>query len=141
MGRGLYNEIYNAYLIYGYYIDNSSNNYGFIYLVDGELNEIQMITEFCKWNKISFITALNQDENNNIYGLTFSIGQYDMISKVLLFNNIFASGLISGNYEAILRNDYIIPINYNQAPYRQNRIIKSPDGAYYIFLMKIVKKE
>ena len=137
----LYNEAYNAYLIYGYYIDNSSNYYGFIYLVDGELNEIQMITEFDSGTKLFPITALNQDENNNLYGLTFSIGQYDMISKVLLFNNIFASGLISGNYEAILRNDYIIPYHYNQAPYRQNRIIKSPDGATYYIIFNEDSKE
>lgn len=137
----LYNEVYNAYLIYGYYIDNSSNNYGFIYLVDGELNEIQMITTFASGTKLFPITALNQDENNNLYGLTFSIGEYDMISKVLLFNNIFASGLISGNYEAILRNDYIVPYHYNQAPYRQNRIIKSPDGATYYIIFNEDSKE
>ena len=65
----LYNEVYNAYLIYGYYIDNSSNNYGFIYLVDGDLNEIQMITTFASGTKLFPITALNQDENNNLYGL------------------------------------------------------------------------
>lgn len=137
----LYNEVYNAYLIYGYYIDNSSNYYGFIYLVDGELNEIQMITTFASGTKLFPITALNQDENNNLYGLTFSVGQYDMISKVLLFNNIFASGLISGEYEVILRNDYVVPYNYSQAPYRQNRIIKSPESAtYYIILDKDSKE-
>lgn len=137
----LYNEVYNAYLIYGYYIDNSSNYYGFIYLVDGELNEIQMITTFASGTKLFPITALNQDENNNLYGLTFSVGQYDMISKVLLFNNIFASGLISGNYEAILRNNYIVPYNYSQAPYRQNRIIKSPESATYYIILDEDSKE
>ena len=129
----LYNEMYEEYLIYGYYKDTSDNYYGFIYLVDSNLNEIQMITEFASGTKLYPITALNQAEDNNIYGLTFAIGEYDMISKVLLLNNIFASGLISGEYEVILRNDYVIPYHYNQAPYRQNRIIKSPDGAtYYI---------
>lgn len=137
----IYNEMYNEYLIYGYYIDNENKYYGFIYLVDNNLNEIQMITEFSSGSKLFPITALNQDENNNLYGLTFNIGEYEMISKVLLFNNIFASGIISGNYEAILRNDYIIPYHYNQAPYRQNRIIKSPESATYYIIFNEDSKE
>lgn len=137
----IYNEMYNEYLIYGYYIDNESKYYGFIYLVDNNLNEIQMITEFSSGSKLFPITSLNQDENNNLYGLTFSIGEYEMISKVLLFNNIFSSGIISGNYEAILRNDYIIPYHYNQAPYRQNRIIKSPESATYYIIFNEDSKE
>lgn len=137
----IYNEMYNEYLIYGYYIDNESKYYGFIYLVDSNLNEIQMITEFSSGSKLFPITSLNQDENNNLYGLTFSIGEYEMISKVLLFNNIFSSGIISGNYEAILRNDYIIPYHYNQAPYRQNRIIKSPESATYYIIFNEDSKE
>lgn len=137
----LYNEMYEEYLIYGYYKNTSDNYYGFIYLVDSNLNEIQMITEFASGTKLFPITALNQAEDNNIYGLTFSIGEYDMISKVLLLNNIFASGLISGEYEVILRNDYVIPYHYNQAPYRQNRIIKSPDGATYYIIFNEDGKE
>ena len=137
----IYNEIYESYLIYGYYQDTSENYYGFIYLVDSDLNEIQMITEFASGTKLFPITALNQDENNNMYGLTYSIDAVEMTSKVLLFNNIFASGQATGVYKAILRNDYIVPYNYNQAPYRQNRITKSPDGATYYIVLSEDNKE
>ena len=137
----IYNEIYESYLIYGYYKDTSENYYGFIYLVDSDLNEIQMITEFASGTKLFPITALNQDENNNMYGLTYSIDAVEMTSKVLLFNNIFASGQATGVYKAILRNDYIVPYNYNQAPYRQNRITKSPDGATYYIVLSEDNKE
>lgn len=137
----IYNEIYESYLIYGYYYDTSENYYGFIYLVDNDLNEIQMITQFDSGTKLFPITALNQDENNNMYGLTFNIGVGTMVSKVLLFNNIFSSGEASGTYKAVLRNDYIVPYNYNQAPYRQNRILKSPDGATYYIIMSESNKE
>lgn len=132
----IYNSNYDNYLIYGFYADTSTSPYyGYIYLVDGDLNEIQMITEFASGTKLFPITALNQDENNNIYGLSVNVNETPTVSRVLLFNNIFSSGLISGNYEAILRNSYIVPNNYSQTPYRQNRIIKSPDGAtYYIIL-------
>lgn len=132
----IYNFNYDNYLIYGFYANTSTSPYyGYIYLVDGDLNEIQMITEFASGTKLFPITALNQDENNNIYGLSVNVNETPTVSRVLLFNNIFSSGLISGNYEAILRNSYIVPNNYSQTPYRQNRIIKSPDGAtYYIIL-------
>lgn len=137
----IYNEIYENYLIYGYYQDTSENYYGFIYLIDSNLNEIQMITTFESGTKLFPITALNQDENNNMYGLSYSIGQVEMTTKVLLFNNIFSSGQTTGIYKAILRNDYIVPYNYNQAPYRQNRIIKSPDGATYYIILSEDNKE
>lgn len=133
----IYNNIYDEYLIYGYYAEtSSSNNDGFIYLVDGNLNEIQMITTFSSGTKLFPITALNQDENNNIYGLSGNDAVSPHVSRVLLFNNIFASGLISGNYEAILRNDYIVPYNYNQSVYRQNRIIKSPESSVYYMVFR-----
>lgn len=137
----IYNEIYESYLIYGYYKDTSENYYGFIYLVDSDLNEIQMITEFASGTKLFPITALNQDENNNMYGLSYSIDQVEMTTKVLLFNNIFSSGQTTGVYKAILRNDYIVPYNYNQEPYRQNRITKSPDGATYYIVLSEDNKE
>lgn len=131
----IYNEMYSSYLVYGIYNNSNDNYYGFIYLIDDNLDTIQMITEFSSGTKLFPITALNQDENNNMYGLSFNINQQPYVSKVLLFNNIFASGQISGIYKAVLRNDYIVPYNYNQTPYSQNRIIKSPDGAtYYIVL-------
>ena len=141
----IYNEAYAAYLIYGYYVDNSSNYYGYIYLVDNELNEIQMITEFESGTKLFPITALNQDENNNIYGLSDTVGTDPGTTRVLLLNNIFSSGLTDGTYKCILRNDYIVPYTYSQTPYRQNRITKSPDGAVYYIVFssgsntKIVK--
>ena len=133
----IYNNIYDEYLIYGYYKETSSSNKdGFIYLVDGDLNEIQIITTFSSGTKLFPITALNQDENNNIYGLSGDDAVSPHVSRVLLFNNIFASGLISGNYEAILRKDYIVPYNYNQSVYRQNRIIKSPEGSIYYMVFR-----
>ena len=122
----IYNSNYDNYLIYGFYADTSTSPYyGYIYLVDGDLNEIQMITEFASGTKLFPITALNQGEDNNLYGLSITVNDPNPVSRVLLFNNIFSSGLISGNYEAILRNSYIVPHNYSQTPYRQNRIIKS----------------
>ena len=63
----IYNSNYDNYLIYGFYAETSSSTYfGFIYLVDGDLNEIQMITEFASGTKLFPITALNQGEDNNL---------------------------------------------------------------------------
>lgn len=135
LGR-IYSEQYSGYLIYGFYTDKSSRNYGFIYLIDDELNELQMITTFASGTKLFPLTALKQDENGNIYGLSYTVGADKPTSRVLLFNNIFASGLKTGVYSAVLRNDYIVPNNYAQVPYNQNRIIKSPDGAVYYLVFR-----
>lgn len=133
----IYNSNYDNYLIYGYYAaTNESPRYGYIYLVDGDLNEIQMITEFDSGTKLFPITALNQAEDSNIYGLSGDDSASPKISRVLLLNNIFASGLTTGNYKAILRNSYIVPYNYNQSLYRQNRIIKSPDSSVYYMVFR-----
>lgn len=135
LGR-IYSEQYNGYLIYGFYTDTSSRNYGFIYLIDDELNELQMITTFASGTKLFPLTALKQDENGNIYGLSYTVGADKPTSRVLLFNNIFASGLKTGVYSAILKNDYIVPNNYAQIPYNQNRIIKSPESATYYLILR-----
>lgn len=133
----LYSEIYNIYLIYGSYSRSNGTYYGYIYLVDDELNTIQMITTFSSGTRMFAITALNVDEETgNLYGLSYDIGQNSHITKILLFNNIFSSGALSGVYEAILRNDYTCPYNYSQPPYRQNKITKSPDGATYYLIFE-----
>ena len=128
----IYNETYSAYLIYGTYLGSNSTHYGYIYLVDDNLEEIQMITEFASGTTMFPIYALNQAEDGNLYGLS-----YDGTSttRILLFNNIFASGLITGEYRAVLRNDYIVPYSYNPAQPRQNRIIKSPESATYYLIL------
>ena len=131
----IYNETYGAYLIYGYYEDLSYNPYGFIYLVDDELNEIQMITEFASGTKLFPLVSLNQAEDGNIYGLSHTVGTTPGTLRVMLFNNIFSSGLLTGEYKAVLRNDYIVPYSYYPARYRQNGIIKSVENpTYYIVL-------
>lgn len=137
----LYNKSYENYIIYGTYSKSNNVYYGFIYLVDNEFNTIQMITTFASGSRMFPITALNQAEDNNLYGLSYNINETPSTTRVLLFNNIFASGIVDGNYKAILRNDYIVPYNYHQPPYRQNRIIKSPDKATYYIILEYESQE
>lgn len=137
----LYNKSYENYIIYGTYSKSNNVYYGFIYLVDNEFNTIQMITTFASGSRMFPITALNQAEDNNLYGLSYNINETPSTTRVLLFNNIFASGIVDGNYKAILRNDYIVPYNYNQPPYRQNRIVKSPDKATYYIILEYESQE
>lgn len=132
----IYNETYGSYLIYGFYENSDSNYYGFIYLVDDELNEIQMITELVSGTKLFPLVSLNQAADGNIYGLSHTIGTTPGTTRVLLFNNIFSSGLIDGVYKAILRNDYILPYSYYPTWYRQNCITKSPDGSVYYMVLQ-----
>ena len=131
----IFNQFYSTYLIYGYYTDTSSTNYGFIYLVDTDLNEIQMITTFASGTKLFPLVALNQAEDGNIYGLSSTITSPSTI-RVMLFNNIFTSGLVDGEYKAVLRNDYIVPYSYSFTYFLQNSIIKSPESATYYILLR-----
>lgn len=144
----IYDESYEAYLVYGVYVNSSSEYYGYIYLVDKDFYEIQMITEFDSGTRLFPIVALNQDENKNLYGISYTSENGTGTTRVLLLNNILASGLLDGTYKAILRNSYISPYTstiqypaYKPLPYRQNRIVKSPESAtyYIIYPEEIVK--
>lgn len=92
-------------VFYGTYLDNNSNTYGFVYLTDKDLNELQMITTFSTGTKLFPIRCLNQDENGLFYGLSYD-SIFDINVRVLLLNNIFVK--IGQNYQVILRQSYLV---------------------------------
>lgn len=132
----IFNENSQNTLFYGYYSDTSSNFYGFIYIVDENMEEIQLITTFTSGTKLFPIIAMNQDENGYMYALSNELGGTPK-GRVLLFNNILVT--INGTYVARLRASYIIPnsTNYNYQLYDKNKILKTPDEATYFILTRI----
>lgn len=123
-------------IIYGNY--NNDEN-GFIYMCDSNLEELQMITTFSSGTSLFPLNDMNVDENGYLYAV--SLDQNGTI-RILLFNNIF-SKVLGGEYQAKLRQSYIVP---NSQGYRLaldslyylqkvKKIIKVPEEAtYYIFL-------
>lgn len=132
----IYNELYENFVVYGRYT-SSGNYYGFIYIVDRNLDEVSLLTEFESGTKIYPFIALQQDEDGNFYALTHGTTSVSQDFRVCLLNNVLGSGLKSGVYKVRLRQSYFIPnaTNYRYATPRQNRIIKIPnESTYYITL-------
>lgn len=127
----LYNEMNQNTIFYGYYIENS-DYYGFVYLVDSNMEEIQLITTFSSGTRMFPIIAMHQDENNYMYALSYDFDD-PSTARVLLLNNIFGS--LTGTYSVILRQSYIIPDGNELrfSPYYPQRIAKVPgEATYYI---------
>lgn len=132
----IYSDQYENFIIYGNY-STSSNTYGYVCLVNRNLEITSLLTEYTIGTLIYPIISIRQSETGQFYGLTYGTNGSDKDYRVVLFNNILSSGIVDGNYQVIMRATYIVPnsLNYNANLYRQNRIIKSLDSpTYYIVL-------
>lgn len=132
----VYSNQYENFIIYGnYYI--SSVAYGYVCIVNRKLEIISLLTQFASGTYIYPLISIRQSETGQFYGLTDGVSGSDSNFRIALFNNILSSGILTNNYEVVLRQTYIIPDspNYRSTLFRQNRIIKSLDSAtYYVVL-------
>lgn len=132
----VYSNQYENFIIYGnYYI--SSVAYGYVCIVNRKLEIISLLTQFASGTYIYPLISIRQSETGQFYGLTDGVSGSDGNFRIALFNNILSSGILTNNYEVVLRQTYIIPDspNYRSTLFRQNRIIKSLDSAiYYVVL-------
>ncbi len=128
----IYNNQFDNFIVYGNYT-TATNTYGYIYIVDRELNGIKLFTTYDSGTLIYPLVSLRQSETGQFYGLTRGTNGTDDDYRIALFNNILSSGAVSGVYQLTLRQTYIIPNTeeYRSISYRQNRIIKSKDSAIY----------
>ncbi len=141
----LYDQQTQNIAIYGYY---DSKSYGFIYIIDKDLNELKMITQFTSGLNLFPIMDMNQDETGNVYALSENATADGSTKRVLLLNNIFVK-LPNGDYQARLRQSYILPYNdfsvaTNTVFWRQKtkKIIKVPgEATYFMFLRKSSKSQ
>lgn len=132
----VYSNQYENFIIYGNYSVNNVSN-GYICIVNRNLEIISLLTTFASGTLIYPLISIRQSETGQFYGLTDGVTSSDNNFRIALFNNILSSGILTGNYEVVLRQTYIIPDspNYRSALFRQNRIIKSLDSAtYYVVL-------
>jgi hypothetical protein len=135
-----YSELYSMFLVYGTYYDGEqiqTNIKSFIYIVDKNLNEVAFITKFASGSDLYKFASIQIDENNNFYGVSYEFNNntgYNMPSRVVLLNNIFASGLKTGQYQVILKKTYIIPnVSSYSIHITKNAIIKDKnESIYYI---------
>lgn len=127
----LYNEMSQNTIFYGHY-NITGTYYGFVYIVDANMEEVQLITTFTSGTKLFPILSMHQDENNYMYALSFDFEE-PATSRILLLNNIFGS--LNNEYSVVLRQSYIIPNgkDYRFTPSYSQRITKAPgEATYYI---------
>lgn len=132
----VYSNQFENFIIYGNYSVNSVS-YGYICIVNMRLEIVSLLTRFASGTLIYPLISIRQSETGQFYGLTDGVTGSDNNFRIALFNNILSSGILTGVYEVVLRQTYIIPDspNYRSSLFRQNRIIKSLDSAtYYVVL-------
>lgn len=89
---------------------------GFVAILDGNFNVLQVITEFDSGTSFNKFVLLNIDEDGYIYGIDDSITDLSDDSHVyrfIMLNNVLMSGQRTGQYQVKLRASYYFPTDYN----------------------------
>lgn len=138
----LFDENTQNIIIYGMYGGTNYRDYGFIYMVDRNLNEIQMIKTFSSGTNLFPLYDMQVDENGYLYAIS---NDTNSTKRILLLNNVF-SKTPDGTYQVNLRQSYIIPnsngYNFESGAsvfYSQKlpRLGKVPgEATYYVLLWK-----
>ena len=133
--------IYGSVMILG---ESESFTYqGALIILDENLQPVQALTEFNTGTKFREFTMLKVAEDNTIYGVdndySFDGNTGTNIYRFIMLNDILSSSTISDSYQAILRQSYNFPTNYNKLFFgyssdKQYRIWKKPNASSYIFI-------
>lgn len=122
------------YIIYGNYINSSSNKAGFIVILNQNAEVLEILTEYDSGTTFSPFNTLSFDENGNIYGIDF----YNNKHRVILLNNV-ALKTSQGFYCKLRASYYIDETNFKViSPYYlrmgTSSIIKAIGEANYYIL-------
>lgn len=99
----------NFLIMYG--VSNNTNKYpndfGWIALLDNQLNLIQLITEYASGTIIGQLLTLNVDEDGNFYGieLSYNGGQ----KRFIMLNNFSLKLETQTEYSVVLKQSYNVP--------------------------------
>jgi len=125
-------------IMYGGYSYNG-NSYGFIILVDTNMNPVKYITKFSSGTNLRYIQCMIQGDDGYFYAIDdseFSYQNeniYNTQKRFLMLNNFSVS--IDGNYRVVLRTSYIL----NGTDYQNfycNNIYKEPSLSHFVFTGK-----
>ena len=136
----LYDDESQLILIYGVYQQTGDTQVfrGYIYLVDKDLNEVGLITEFTSGTKLFAFSCIKQAEDKSLYAVSVDqlSSDYSTTPRMCLLNNVFISKNV------VLRRSYIIPstsattafdIQTNNVIKKRKAISKMPgESVYYI---------
>lgn len=134
----IYDQDSQLLMYYGSYklVEDDDLKYGYVYIVDTNLNEVKMITNYASGGYLFPMIDIQKAEDGTYYALAYSQG----VARVLLLNNLFAKRP-NGDYQVVLRASYIVPNSENYRFFDHTvfyyqplpLIRKAPDKAtYYI---------
>lgn len=123
----------------GYYYPNLDDAYGFIILVDSNLNPLKIFFETDTGMKLRYIQKMGVDEQNRFFAVTDTYFSFDYIDhnyatmpnhtlKFLLFNNFTIKQ--NDDYTLKLRNSY----NFTDNNFHCKNIKKSSTSAKYLMI-------
>lgn len=130
-------------LIYGSYFkqDDENNNYGFILILDNNMNIIDLMTTFSSGTPFRNFIMLNIAEDNTIYGVDDDIDftLEDRTYRFVMLNDIIGSGNTTGIYQTVLKTSYYFPVDYNNLFFsyfndKKNRLLKKYGSSSYLFI-------
>lgn len=110
----------NLIVMYGtsYNTNKYPKNFGWIALLDNELNLVQLITEYASGTVIGQLLTLNVDEDGNFFGieLPYSGGQ----KRFIMLNNFALKLDTQTEYSVVLRQSYNVPTDKSQVNFYNN---------------------
>lgn len=135
---------YEKYIIvYNYYKPPvaGGQKVGYILILDENLKQVAFLDKFENGNNLYPIVSMNYDENGQFYAVstdTYNEGLgKDKDKRLLLLNNIIASGYTTGNYKVILRASYFLKDQNVTIPENQKSIFKlQTEATYFIATTK-----
>lgn len=111
----------------------------YIIILDQYLNELAYIDKFSSGTDLYPIIAMNYDENGNFYAVTDNLNEASDTGtkRVILLNNIIASGYKNGNYRVILRASYFLKNQDVTIMDNEKAIYKLQNEATYYIASKL----
>lgn len=110
----------NLIVMYGtsYNTNKYPNDFGWIALLDNQLNLVQLITEYASGTVIGQLLTLNVDEDGNFFGieLPYSGGQ----KRFIMLNNFALKLDTQTEYSVVLRQSYNVPTDKSQVNFYNN---------------------
>lgn len=133
--------IYGSVLVQG---EGESFTYqGALVILDENLQPVQALTEFNTGTTFREFEMLKVAEDNTLYGVdnnySWDGNAGTNFYRFIMLNDVLSSNTSTGNYQAILRQSYNFPSEYNSLFFglssdKPYRMWKKPNASSYLFI-------
>lgn len=131
------------YILYGIYVDDEYNNYGFLTIIDSSFNLLSLLTKYDSGTLLRPFECLGIDEEGMLYGVDYAPTGNAFEHRFIMLNNVLTSNLVSNDYYVQLRQSYYFPDEYQSQAFsnymyygQKNQILyKKPNSSEYCFIL------